>query len=122
MRGWTRGSATSEGVTPPMAIATAPTSTFTEPTTVQLGRGQALWVVIRRKPLGMASAALLTRLLQELLGVARPAVGKNRLGECDAVRGVLAVKSRRRAEMIDCLIDVSFLQQLLACRKLPGGV
>jgi peptide/nickel transport system permease protein len=46
-----------------MAIATAPTSTFTEPTTVQLGRGQALWVVIRRKPLGMASAALLLLLV-----------------------------------------------------------
>src|SRR3984893_10575706 len=63
MRGWTRGSVTSEGVTPPMAIATAPASTFTESTTVQLGRAQALWVVIRRKPLGMASAALLLLLV-----------------------------------------------------------
>jgi ABC-type dipeptide/oligopeptide/nickel transport system permease subunit len=46
-----------------MAIATAPPSTFTGPTTIQLGRGQALWVVIRRKPLGMASAALLLLLV-----------------------------------------------------------
>ena len=46
-----------------MAIATAPASTFTESTTVQLGRAQALWVVIRRKPLGMASAALLLLLV-----------------------------------------------------------
>jgi peptide/nickel transport system permease protein len=46
-----------------MAIATAPASTFNEPTTVQLGRGQSLWAVIRRKPLGMASAALLLLLV-----------------------------------------------------------
>jgi ABC-type dipeptide/oligopeptide/nickel transport system permease subunit len=41
-----------------MAIATAPVH-FDEPVAVQLSRGQALWVVMKRKPLGMASAALL---------------------------------------------------------------
>lgn len=41
-----------------MAIAAAP-SHFDEPVAVQLSRGQALWVVMKRKPLGMASAALL---------------------------------------------------------------
>ena len=42
-----------------MSIATAPIAGFGEPTTDQIGRGQALWTVIKRKPLGMASAALI---------------------------------------------------------------
>jgi ABC-type dipeptide/oligopeptide/nickel transport system permease subunit len=46
-----------------MATATAPASAFDEPTTVQVGRWQALWTVIKRKPLGMASAALLLLLV-----------------------------------------------------------
>jgi ABC-type dipeptide/oligopeptide/nickel transport system permease subunit len=46
-----------------MAIATAPASAIDEPTTVQVGRWQALWTVIKRKPLGMASAALLLLLV-----------------------------------------------------------
>lgn len=41
-----------------MAIAAAPAH-FDEPVAVQLSRGQALWVVMKRKPLGMASGALL---------------------------------------------------------------
>jgi len=45
-----------------MAIAAAPAH-FDEPVAVQLGRGQALWLVMKRKPLGMASAALLLLLV-----------------------------------------------------------
>src|SRR6266571_2253294 len=42
-----------------MAIATAPGRTFDEREAVEVRRGRALWTVIKRKPLGMASAALL---------------------------------------------------------------
>ena len=45
-----------------MAIAAAPAH-FDEPVALQLSRGQALWVVMKRKPLGMASAALLLVLI-----------------------------------------------------------
>jgi peptide/nickel transport system permease protein len=46
-----------------MATATADISTFAEQMPAQLGRGQALWGVIKRKPLGMASAALIVLLV-----------------------------------------------------------
>jgi peptide/nickel transport system permease protein len=46
-----------------MAIATAPIAGFEAPATDQIGRGQALWTVIKRKPLGMASAALILLLV-----------------------------------------------------------
>jgi len=42
-----------------MAIATAPGRTFDEQEAVEVRRGRALWTVIKRKPLGMASAALI---------------------------------------------------------------
>lgn len=42
-----------------MATSTADISTFEEQMPAQLGRGQALWGVIKRKPLGMASATLI---------------------------------------------------------------
>jgi ABC-type dipeptide/oligopeptide/nickel transport system permease subunit len=42
-----------------MAIATAPGRTFDAPEAVEVRRGRALWTVIKRKPLGMASAALI---------------------------------------------------------------
>jgi peptide/nickel transport system permease protein len=45
-----------------MAIATAP-ARFDEPVALQLSRWQALWAVMKRKPLGMASAALLLLLV-----------------------------------------------------------
>jgi peptide/nickel transport system permease protein len=45
-----------------MAIAAAPAH-FDEPVAVQLSRGRALWAVMKRKPLGMASAALLLLLV-----------------------------------------------------------
>jgi peptide/nickel transport system permease protein len=45
-----------------MAIATAP-ARFDEPVALQLSRRQALWAVMKRKPLGMASAALLLLLV-----------------------------------------------------------
>ena len=46
-----------------MAIATAPARSFDEPAAVPIGRAAALWTVIKRKPLGMASAALLLLLV-----------------------------------------------------------
>jgi ABC-type dipeptide/oligopeptide/nickel transport system permease subunit len=46
-----------------MAIATAPIAGFEAPATDQTGRAQALWTVIKRKPLGMASAALILLLV-----------------------------------------------------------
>jgi ABC-type dipeptide/oligopeptide/nickel transport system permease subunit len=46
-----------------MAIATAPIAGFEAPATGQIGRAQALWTVIKRKPLGMASAALILLLV-----------------------------------------------------------
>ena len=46
-----------------MAIAAAPASHFDEPVAVQLSRGQALWLVMKRKPLGMAAGALLLLLV-----------------------------------------------------------
>jgi len=42
-----------------MAIAAAPARTFEEPLGAQGTGAQTLWTVLRRKPLGMASAALL---------------------------------------------------------------
>src|SRR4029453_16513406 len=42
-----------------MALATAPAQPFDEPVLAQISRGRALWTVIKRKPLGMVSAALL---------------------------------------------------------------
>ena len=42
-----------------MAIATAPVRSFDEPVTEQISRLRALWTVIKRKPLGMISAALI---------------------------------------------------------------
>lgn len=42
-----------------MAIATAPAHSFDEPVVVPISRGRALWTVIKRKPLGMVSAALI---------------------------------------------------------------
>ena len=42
-----------------MAIATAPAQSFDEPVAAQISRGAALWTVIKRKPLGMVSAALI---------------------------------------------------------------
>jgi peptide/nickel transport system permease protein len=46
-----------------MAIATAPGRTFDEREAVEVRRGRALWTVIKRKPLGMASAALILLLV-----------------------------------------------------------
>jgi peptide/nickel transport system permease protein len=46
-----------------MSIATAPIAGFEAPATDKIGRGQALWTVIKRKPLGMASAALILLLV-----------------------------------------------------------
>ena len=46
-----------------MSTATADISTFEEQTTAPLSRRQALWGVIKRKPLGMASAALIALLV-----------------------------------------------------------
>src|SRR6266852_1300827 len=46
-----------------MAIATAPGRTFDEHVVVEVRRGRALWTVIKRKPLGMASAALILLLV-----------------------------------------------------------
>jgi peptide/nickel transport system permease protein len=46
-----------------MAIATAPGRTFDEHVAVEVRRGRALWTVIKRKPLGMASAALILLLV-----------------------------------------------------------
>ena len=46
-----------------MSIATAPIAGFETPATDKIGRGQALWTVIKRKPLGMASAALILLLV-----------------------------------------------------------
>ncbi len=46
-----------------MSIAAAPIAGFDEPATDTIGRGQALWSVIKRKPLGMASAALILLLV-----------------------------------------------------------
>ena len=46
-----------------MAIATAPGRTFDEQEAVEVRRGRALWTVIKRKPLGMASAALILLLV-----------------------------------------------------------
>jgi len=46
-----------------MAIATAPGRTFDEQVVVEVRRGRALWTVIKRKPLGMASAALILLLV-----------------------------------------------------------
>ena len=42
-----------------MALATAPAQPFDEPILAQISRGRALWTVIKRKPLGMVSAALI---------------------------------------------------------------
>jgi len=42
-----------------MAIATAPARSFDEPVAEQISRLRALWAVIKRKPLGMISAALI---------------------------------------------------------------
>jgi peptide/nickel transport system permease protein len=42
-----------------MATVTAPAGHFEVESTVELGRARALWAVIRRKPLGAASAALI---------------------------------------------------------------
>jgi len=46
-----------------MAIATAPGRTFDAQEAVEVRRGRALWTVIKRKPLGMASAALILLLV-----------------------------------------------------------
>jgi len=46
-----------------MAIATAPGRTFDEQEAVEVRRGRALWTVIKRKPLGMASAVLILLLV-----------------------------------------------------------
>ncbi len=46
-----------------MSIAAAPIAGFDEPATDTIGRGQTLWSVIKRKPLGMASAALILLLV-----------------------------------------------------------
>ena len=46
-----------------MSIATSPIAGFEAPATDQIGRAQALWTVIKRKPLGMASAALILLLV-----------------------------------------------------------
>jgi peptide/nickel transport system permease protein len=46
-----------------MAIATAPGRTFDVQEAVEVRRGRALWTVIKRKPLGMASAALILLLV-----------------------------------------------------------
>ncbi|HEX9869583.1 MAG TPA: ABC transporter permease [Candidatus Tectomicrobia bacterium] len=46
-----------------MSTATADISTFAEPTTAQQSRSQTLWGVIKRKPLGIASAALIALLV-----------------------------------------------------------
>jgi peptide/nickel transport system permease protein len=46
-----------------MSTVTADISTFGEPTAAQLRRRQALWGVIKRKPLGIASAALIALLV-----------------------------------------------------------
>src|SRR2546426_3045017 len=46
-----------------MAIATAPGRTFDELAATELRRGRALWSVVKRKPLGMASAALILLLV-----------------------------------------------------------
>ncbi|HEV8533921.1 MAG TPA: ABC transporter permease, partial [Methylomirabilota bacterium] len=46
-----------------MAIATAPGRTYDELAAIELRRGRALWIVVKRKPLGMASAALILLLV-----------------------------------------------------------
>jgi ABC-type dipeptide/oligopeptide/nickel transport system permease subunit len=46
-----------------MAIATAPGRAFDAQEVVEVRRGRALWTVIKRKPLGMASAALILLLV-----------------------------------------------------------
>jgi peptide/nickel transport system permease protein len=46
-----------------MSTAPAEISTFAEPTTAQQSRSQTLWGVIKRKPLGIASAALIALLV-----------------------------------------------------------
>ena len=46
-----------------MAIATAPAAPFEAPAIEKIGRAAALWATIRRKPLGMVSAALLLLLV-----------------------------------------------------------
>jgi peptide/nickel transport system permease protein len=46
-----------------MAIATAPGRTFDAAQAIEVRRGRALWTVIKRKPLGMASAALILLLV-----------------------------------------------------------
>jgi peptide/nickel transport system permease protein len=46
-----------------MALATAPGRTFDELAATELRRGRALWAVVKRKPLGMASAALILLLV-----------------------------------------------------------
>ena len=44
-----------------MALATAPAQPFDEPVLAQISRGQALWTVIKRKPLGMWAAGVALR-------------------------------------------------------------
>src|SRR6266536_748550 len=71
MRGSTRASITGDRRSA-MSTVTARATAFEAPPTARLGRGQALWVVIRRKPLGAASALLiallvLTALLADVL-------------------------------------------------------
>src|SRR5215510_7897579 len=46
-----------------MAIATAPGRTFDQEESVEIRRGRALWAAVKRKPLGMASAALIAMLV-----------------------------------------------------------
>jgi len=46
-----------------VAIATAPAAPFEAPAIEKIGRAAALWATIRRKPLGMVSAALLLLLV-----------------------------------------------------------
>jgi ABC-type dipeptide/oligopeptide/nickel transport system permease subunit len=46
-----------------MALAPARVSDFEEPTTVELSRARALWGVVKRKPLGIASAGLIVLLV-----------------------------------------------------------
>src|SRR5215510_2139963 len=46
-----------------MAIATAPGRTFDQEESVEIRRGRALWAAVKRKPLGMASAALILLLV-----------------------------------------------------------
>src|SRR3989449_2802209 len=46
-----------------MAIATAPGRPFDELEAVEVRRGRALWTVLKRKPLGIASAALIALLV-----------------------------------------------------------